>query len=833
MQNNLIFRSITIVLFSIFFLFRLNAQSEIVITVALPDSAVASDLVEQAIADFQAEHEGIEVRAVSNRNQFVPPPTSADEIEVYLNGVGWMASQADVISVSSFWLKPEATQKGYFLDLAPLLMTDSTLVPEDFYSGTWDAFQWDGGVWGLPNAFSPIGILYRSSDFDAASLDYPSPNWTISDFDRVIRAFGQNQSPVMTFNSYYHLSIFISSFLNSPTYDDTAIPTTPVFSNSQLASTVAILHQLFADGLVEVGYDADAPLVLTQIGMISASEGESYSVSSLPSDAIGVEVQGFAVSAGTAYPDAAYELVRYLTGITDIFYGLSARQDLLTDETDIFGIVDLFTSLEVNAVISPTELRFMHYLSGLVADTGENVNFEVQLAEIEAQVSAQLNEIYASRQNTVVSIEPPPPPRITGENVINFGVATNLRPLPTESSWMRLTETFIEENPNMPPINVEVTDSRTIEGLAARYDCFYMPTNTVADANLDLIRNLDPLIDSDPNFDEGDFVGNVFSQVQVNGQVWAFPMSIQPNVLFYNTVLFEEAGLPFPEAGWTVDEFTTALAALREHNNEDDPKLITSYHWSDDNIYILMLITAYGGLLIDESTNPPTIDFTSPESVNAVRQVLDLAVAGELDYPTSYGTPALIASPLDITNYRDGLLATMGTYTGRDYQMVTYPLGSAYAPTSYGLAVAYISAETTHIEACYDYISFMAQQPQIFSSMPVLRSLLNDEAFLASRDAGTIQMLNAVDEIMQMSNALEFPDSVWSRANPLYRWLSLAFNGYVEDGADLETTLAQAEQNTNDYLICVSEIEEPQNGMDYLRATYDCAAAIDSASGTR
>ncbi|MEQ8676778.1 MAG: extracellular solute-binding protein [Aggregatilineales bacterium] len=829
MQNNLIFRSIGIVLFSIFFLFQLNAQSDIVITVALPDSAVASDLIEQAIADFQAQHYGIEVRAVSNRNQFVPPPSTVDEIDTYLNGVDWMASMADVISVSSVWLKPEATQKGYFLDLAPLLMTDSSIESTDFYAGTWDAFQWDGGVWGLPNAFSPMAVLYRANAFDEAGLSYPSELWTMSDFENVIRTFGQIQAPVMTFNSYYHLSIFIASLINAPTYYETTLPTTPAFSSAELASILESLHQLFTDGLIEIGYDPDAPLAMGQIGIVLPFGEENYSESPLSSGAVGAEVYGFSVSVGTDYPDEAYELAKYLTGITDIFYGLPARQSLLT-ESEVPIILDRLASLEVNAVISPAELRFTHYVSALADADWEGQTLETVLADLETQITARLNEIYASRQDTVVSIAPPPPPLITGENVINFGVATNTRPLPTESSWMRLTETFLEANPEMPPFNVEVTDSMALESLAARYDCFYVPRNSLSTANLDLIRNLDPLIDSDPDLNVDDFVGDVFSQVQINNQVWAFPMSIQPNVLWYNTVLFEEVGLPFPETRWTAEEFTTALAALRESSTNDDPKLITSYHWSDDNIHILMLIAAYGGLLIDESTNPPTIDFMSPESVNAVRQVLDLAVAGELDYPTSYGTPALIASPLDITNYRNGSLVTMGTFTGRDYQMITYPLGTAYAPTSYGLAVAYISAETVHIEACYDYIRFMAQQPQIFSSMPVLRSLLNDEAFLASRDAGTIRILNAVDEIMQMPNALEFPESVSAGGNPLYRWLSLAFDAYIEDGADLETSLAEAQQNTNDYLICVSEIEEPQNGMDYLWATYDCMETIDSAS---
>ncbi len=50
--------------------------------------------------------------------------------------------------------------------------------------------------------------------------------------------------------------------------------------------------------------------------------------------------------------------------------------------------------------------------------------------------------------------------------------------------------------------------------------------------------------------------------------------------------------------------------------------------------YLLMLIAAFGGLPIDYRTDPPTINFTDAATVDAIRQVLDLAKDGYIAYTT-------------------------------------------------------------------------------------------------------------------------------------------------------------------------------------------------------
>ncbi len=94
-------------------------------------------------------------------------------------------------------------------------------------------------------------------------------------------------------------------------------------------------------------------------------------------------------------------------------------------------------------------------------------------------------------------------------------------------------------------------------------DCFYYPQNQVPALDLTTILNLDPFLDTDPAFDPSDIVGGALSALQRDNRTWAYPLVIEPAVLWYNTPLFAESGFPSPEGGWTVDEFDAALRQLR------------------------------------------------------------------------------------------------------------------------------------------------------------------------------------------------------------------------------------------------------------------------------
>ncbi len=170
----------------------------------------------------------------------------------------------------------------------------------------------------------------------------------------------------------------------------------------------------------------------------------------------------------------------------------------------------------------------------------------------------------------------------------------------------------------------------SLSDMADDYDCFLASNNIIPTADLSLLRSLDPLLAADPTYDPTDMLNGVMQQVQRDGQTWGLPVMIQPLAMRYDPDLFAQAGAVPPVNGWTVEDFEYALQALKANSGDSSPFVPRTF----GNTYLLMLIAAYGGLPLDYRTNPPTINFTDPNTVAAIQRVLDLAKNGYIDYST-------------------------------------------------------------------------------------------------------------------------------------------------------------------------------------------------------
>ncbi len=278
--------------------------------------------------------------------------------------------------------------------------------------------------------------------------------------------------------------------------------------------------------------------------------------------------------------------------------------------------------------------------------------------------------------------------------------------------------------------------------------------------------DLAPLVNSDPAFNPNNLVGNSLQQVQRDGQTWAVPLIVQPLAMRYDPDLFGIAGAIPPVNGWTVDEFETALRMLKVDPGDPAPFMPQT----TSNTYLLMLIAAYGGLPMDYRTDPVTVNFTAPATIDAIRQVLDLAKNGYIDYSelaSQDGFVSITISDDEIALYPETLsgagignfrrdLAETGALQNTD-PLTTFPQGTQYAAASYEIGAAYISMETEHAEACYHFIGELAQQPDLLTGMPARRSMINSPEVVAAQGADAVAFYNAMDTLMQQPNTIVFP----------------------------------------------------------------------------
>jgi ABC-type glycerol-3-phosphate transport system substrate-binding protein len=842
-------------------------SSDIVLTLAVPEFW-QDFFTPEMLAQFEAENPGTRVKLVSGNLPFFTPANA--DLEGHLTAIEEYVSAADVQYITTEGLSIEATRAGYFLDLSPLANADAALNADDFVPVIWESVQWDGGIWMLPVSADVITLIYDKTAFDEAGLAYPTDRWTLDDLANAARTLavkdtaGNITSPGLIFLGN-HQGLLLRSLLREGLYDNSVTLKMPAFDNTALDSLLTQLAELQTEGIISSEFSGpleEMPLRISgSFGLAALNPDQPAPGSALlPGGSAGLEAQGFAISSGTRYPEQAYALAKFLTTrpeVTNNFFGATpARVSLRGVEAPppeggavfIGGPnspeAQAAIELALNSALPVAETHFTNYLTqALSAMQSEGLDARSALNEAEASAVTNLQTAAERSATTTVIVATPPPDVVLseGEVSLKFGLTMFVTPLPNRDQWDAVIQEFVASDPQVGNIELDAGFTQPDQS-AEQFDCFYLPLNYVPEVDLNTILSLDPFLDADTSFDKSDVVGGVLAQLQRDNKTWALPIIIQPEALRYDSERFNRAGIPAPEHGWTIEAFAEALRALKP--NPEDRKPFASQ--SPGNTYLLILIAAYGGLPYDYRTDPVTINFTDPATVEAIRQALNLAKDGYIDYQELGGGREFIivasGGPEDrapiftqsFGGFGFNVEITVGGPSSDPYRYTTYPVGNQFSAVTYSMGTAYISASTPNPEACYRWISTVARHPELFSAMPARRSLLNDPAVTAEQTPDETAFYNRFDVLLQDPATLALP-SAFSGASPasflLQRWLNNAFDSYVLRDGDLETELATAETYTKGFLECIALIPpyDPavQDQLSYIGQYFDCATQVD------
>jgi len=837
-----------------------QAQS-IVLTLAVP-STNRQVLSGDVIANFQEANPGVSLNVVIN-DAVIPLATKG--LGPHLDATQKYVSSADVVIVDSTHVTVEGTLAGYFLDLAPLIAADSQMNIPDFYPAVWRAFQWNGGTWALPVSADAYMLSYLPAAFDNAQIAYPSESWTIDDLVNAVRKLavkdsaGQVTLPGIDVPGDLEKAFLFRSLLGTNIVDDTVSPNTPRLNDPNAEKLLDSWAKLQSEGLIGSGNGEPGPQsapisvsyaddVLLQTGV---SPDQKRVALLLPGGRGGLDVLGVAVSSGTLYPEQAYALARFLTNqvefVSESSYIDSAAARISVAQLDA-GLRENLPPELLNLVdraytdgIVASDLRYVDYLlSALTQVTTANVPAQSALAATGAQALTDMQTAVSKKPTTLVTVATPIPsvPLESGRIALKFGIRPSGDSIALLDQWYALASQFASTDPVVGQISID-QGSDTLTTSASKFDCFYLPYNGVADADLTKILNLSPLADSDPTFNRSDFIGNTLTQLTRDNKLWGLPIQIEPATLMYNDQLFRQAGISISNNEWTLNDFSNALAVLRTDPNA--PPFVP-FAQSQDGTSLLMLIAAYGGVPIDYRTTPPTIHFTDPTTVTAIQQVLDLVKQGYMQYhpfgpvnsednsPGPSLSTKLFADVLNLNSFLQG-----GTPV---YKPVLYPRGTQFSGVSYSIGSAYISAKALSPEACYRWISTVSQHPELFDAMPARRSLISSPVLSASQGPEMVALYNQIDALTNDPNTIPIESQLGRKASPaaflLQYWLFSAFDNYVLKGADLGAELNIAETATLGFQGCVAQLppydaSNLASAQAYLRQFSDCATKIDPA----
>ncbi|MEO8394926.1 MAG: hypothetical protein ABI700_18160 [Chloroflexota bacterium] len=857
----------------------LAAQDQPTISISLP--SIMKNVVENGLfSDFESAN-GVKVYV--NYNDAGVPPASTD-MGAYLDAIADYAASADVLYVDASQFSPAATRAGYILDLSPLTSADSALNPDDFIPAAWNSVQWDNGVWALPVSVDVTMLIYDPAAFDKAGLAYPDGRWTIDDLANAAKALTQYDAngkvAASGLASLGSTADLFRSLYGKNFYDDSGNPT---FTDPALEDLLTKWQDMVDNGYVGASFGSggtfDVPMrIMGSFGLRLPRGSNSVApvAVALPGGSVGLSLTAFSVSSGTQQPELAYKLAEYMTNSASFanspFGGNAARQSLAAAQADQSnnggpgggpsttggggGAIAVFgggNSPEAQAALTqllPVALTlpqqgYADYINDALSSLSDTVDAHAALQQEEAKAVTDLQTATDRKSSVSQVVATPPPPVVLapGKIALNFGSQSFGPQIPNEDRWKQLISDFSASDPDVGNVNLD-TDFGNATDYADRDDCFYLSSNAVPSLDETTILNLDPYMDADPNFDQNDVVGGIMAQLQKDNHTWAYPLVIQAQTMSYNSDIFQQAGVPAPENGWTVSQFTDALNTLKTYLNAE-PFVPNDF----DGEGLMMLIAAYGGLPIDYRTSPATLNFNDPATVSAIQQVLDLARNGYIKYSqlaqTGGGFRIVTVDgsnqPAITTDSLGGFRRFFGGPNGgKDpNRLVGFPTGT-YNGTSYNITTGYISAKAQNPDACYRWLTYLAQHIDVFGSMPARLSQISDPN-MASTLGENVGFYQQYATLLSDPNTIVFPSAGGGNANIsdfiVQFWLNRAFDNYVLNNADLTAELNDAQTYATAFQQCVAALPPASTQTDAGPGTFginkdvaDCASKADSTA---
>jgi multiple sugar transport system substrate-binding protein len=766
------------------------------------------DLADQ----FEAGYPGIHVQLV--------------RLEHGVSSLNEIVKQADTLIMPAFF---PALSHGLVRDLEPFIAQDTTFQPQDFYTHTLESLQWEGGTWGIPASIHFQMIFYDRRDFDAAGVPYPAPGWTWDDFlstaqaltqregDRVVRwGFDWRQrDPLPFIQGRAGTLVDTSGEGPTPLLDRPAVAeATRWFTDLALAQRVMYYPQ------------APGPEEEVRAAMWNDStrnwRGPGTEIGPLPfpvdapaSATTPVELEMHVMSAGTAHPQEAWRwlsfLSRQVTGT-----GVPARRSLAGD---YWATLDANTTSAYRFALahgfSPLDSLWLgsSLHDALDAVLQQEISVEQALAQAQVKAAAymagELNEVVASAEFTV----PTPAPTNDAGSSIVFIVTQSY--WSKEETYQTLAEQFHALHPEIA-VEVKAPDLPTgisivtLQQIASQGDCLSVFSPFLW-SDTDALLDLSPMVEADATLPVDDFYPSFLEALRYEGRLWALPSEGYPRVMCYNKELFDAAGLSYPAADWTLDDFMALAAALTQGGGADGRY---GYTLSPDFLAEpAFFVEQHGAQLARGDAGADAITLDTPAMAEAIRWyaalMRDYGVSLTMD--ESNPGPTYERWQYLVERGRTAMwsIHPVGTYDTLwggarkpKVQVGMVPMPQGPGQVGDFLLLGYsISAHTQHPQACWEWMKFLSAQPLAIEGVPARRSVAASEVYRQ-------QIKPELRDIYQAT--LEQSERLLTSATRLNtdrtRFVLGQFSQAVEvalNGGDVEQALATAQDKVEQYFLCL------------------------------
>ena len=248
------------------------------------------------------------------------------------------------------------------------------------------------------------------------------------------------------------------------------------------------------------------------------------------------------------------------------------------------------------------------------------------------------------------------------------------------------------------------------------------------------------LADSDL-IQESDFAASALDAFRWEGQLVCLPQNVSSLVIYYNQDLFDAAGVDYPAAGWSWDDFLAAAKALTKDTDGDGQIDQYGAGVTPNLVRMAPFVWQNGGEFVDDPANPTRLTMDAPATVEAFQWFVNLQVSEHV-------VPDAVAEEVRDSESRflDGTLAmyfnsrrgvpTYRTITTFVWDVGPIPVGDKNVGMLHSDAFC-IAANTEAKGAAWAFVEFansVEGQTLLTSSgrtVPSLLSVAASEAFLS------------------------------------------------------------------------------------------------------
>jgi ABC-type glycerol-3-phosphate transport system substrate-binding protein len=567
-------------------------------------------------------------------------------------------------------------------------------------------------------------------------------------------------------------------------------------------------------------------------------------------------VDGLSVSAGTQKANLAWQWISFLaqqsagqrgpfnamsTGTVPALPSVAAAAGYWDNLDEDFSAA-LSYAIEHATIDTYDGSGYDTFRTAVVDVMDNGTAIETALADAQAEVEADIEADVAAAPTPVANLvvaEEEQEALNAGAVIINFGLSEGGGRF-GQQSLSTLVDQFQAAHSD---IIVEVDTPEGFRGqldladMAAEYDCFQALPN-LNDDSIAAVVNIEPFLAADSSTGKEDFFPSVLQQFTYQGQLWGLPSSVTVSVMNYNKGLFDAAGLPYPSPDWTTSDFLDAAVALTKGEGES-----AQYGYAPSSFGVEDLVSIMdrlGADMLDESVDPPRLVFNSPSVVEAFRWYTSLATQYQVE-PVFENTENFgggerqrqtlinegrVAMWMESGGGGFGFgMAVRGggpeQETDQNVGFVPLPAGPNSAQGSGFQSVNgyFISAQTEARQACWTWITFLTEQPNVASGLPARQSVaesaeyrqrVGDEqadAYLASVNSGS--QASFFQRISDEGNWLGF----------ISFWLSDAYDRVISGEMTVEESLDAAQESIDAFRDCVianDAFQDPETMMQCL-----------------